>query len=260
MSKTKSVIILAEKFMPKIISLIGNEIEFSKQLQDKFEFRISTAQEGQLAEMSVPRLIGLAHTGNNIAKDFLGFIDDLCFKIYVELNENMKVSFLLSIKKLLLEFRNKEENKPTPAYLNWVAEFLVIDKFVNSPDHCLINFETKMENGKCADFEILDSTKSTILIDVVNIHINTKDCQAIYRTIKRKLNSKLNSKFGKLSLNGKYLLPVMWFDKELHNCIVDTLKKMDLVSMHILPPCMLFYSPENIKKSYLSTIEILPKQ
>lgn len=255
----KSVLSLAEKHIPKMVLLIGKDQEFWDQLQLKFELRISTAEVDQLAENSIPRLIGSAETGNLVASEFLAFIDDSTWRVYNALSDELKNIFVLSVKKLCLEFRKKDEEYPTPSYLNWISELLVLEKFLFSPDHRIINFETKMENGKCADLEVLDSSNSTILIDVVNIHLKAKHRKGIFREINRKLKEKINSKFGGMSMKGKYLLPVIWFDMNLSNFVLDAIKNLDLASMNIIPPCTLFYTPEDIRKSYLSTIEKFTK-
>ena len=117
-----------------------------------------------------------------------------------------------------------------------------------------------MENGKNADFELLDSSNSTILVDVVSIHLNAREPKKIFQEINRKLNSKLNSKFGGIPIQGKYLLPVIWFDFSLRHLVLNTIKNSDLAAKNIISPCTLFITPEDITKSYIATIEsVLPQ-
>ncbi|MCH2235640.1 MAG: hypothetical protein MK078_15470 [Crocinitomicaceae bacterium] len=255
MSEIKLISEFAKKHIPKIYNLIGENESFWKKLQSKFEKKIDLAKVDDVTEVSIPILLGQAELQNQIALSFLSFIDETCADISTKIPQNLNNKYVSSLRTMVSEFDPVTPENPNPCYLNWFAEMLAIQKLISDENYEIEDFESPMENGKSADFLLVDKNGSKLHIDVVNIHIKPDTPELINKQLETKILKKVKSKYANVPSNGKYILPVLWFDDELIHNVLNAIRSIDLASQNVIPPCTLCINPDDFLKSFLSTVE-----
>lgn len=235
---------LISRHTPNIHELIGNDNGYWEKLQVKFEAKIETIEVGQVTENSIPILVGKIEENNDpISLNFVQLIEGTIKELRAKLTPELLGKLEGMIRTLVLEFDKIVMEKPNPAYLNWFSEMVAINFILKSEGYELINFETKLSNGKSMDFEIQDPSGGVVLIDVVNIHISSdraENQQKLNLFINGKLSQKNAAKTSGLeNTQGLFILPILWFDDVIASNIVAYVNSTNFNEGNIMTPCML---------------------
>lgn len=225
--------------MPKIYSILKDKTGLWKRLQKRFERKIDTAEVGQDTENSIPLLLGKAELGEELAINFLKWLDDKIPSIKEKLPLNLHPSYDKMIGNMIQEFEKGEVQRLIPRYLNWLAEFLAIEKLIASSEYDIVRFESPIGIGNnTADYELVNQEGEKILVDVVSIHISNDKAtspELLKMEIDGKIEGKLKKKFNN-SMNGCFLLPVLWYDDEISTKVLGYLEKASLEELNVISP------------------------
>ena len=250
MEKIRSLKELASRHIPEIYKLIEQKKSSWNKLQKKFQKKIDSAVVGTQTESSIPLFLGRAELGEENFIQILKFIDTNILDLASKIPNNLQSEFEKMVVRMIQECDPQTQKKPNPAYLNWLGELLAINKLLESEEYELINFETKLVNGKEADFELKSKSNEVSFVDVVNIHINMEKAETeegLKKEIDDKLNEKITINFGGTDISDKFILPILWFDYSIIEKVEYYIKNSDLDKRHIIAPCRLtFYEEENI--------------
>lgn len=252
---------LLQGFCPNIYSIIDDNNKYWNKLQKKFEEKLDKLNLGDQTESSILITIGRAADGDETALSFLSFIDHSIAKLKALLPMEMHNAYIKMIKNFVQEFDKEKLDKPNPAYLNWLSEILVLISLISNGEYTLIEFESKLSNGKRMDYALKHKNGQTSLIDVVNIHVPNKKADSkelLALTINSKLDDKMDSKTTKLKdKTGLFILPVLWYSNEIVSEIFTYLKESNLASRNIVEPSSLVTIDG--KFSFGTIISLYPK-
>lgn len=219
----KDIIDLGKEFLPYIYSRIHSNVWqiLDDNLVDKIT-NIDLALKGKSivsSEHNISTLLVEASKVDHdtIHKSFLKFIDDKLKFIFENINEKFHDELISMTERFLKECDTIVLNDVTPQYLNWLAEFLVLEKYLITNETTLIGIETMNENGKLMDLTI-ESEGVKKHIDVVTIHLRdriAKNMDLLIKRVNDKIDSKIDSKKIK-QLENHYILPILSFDKNYH--------------------------------------------
>ena len=243
MTEIRNIKELLSKHLPHVYSIIKDDSRIWNKLQTKFEVKLTGINSEVIIENSIPILLGRAELNDQISIDFLKFVDKTINSLKGKIPAELNSLFRKMIGTMIQEFDKKTLDKLTPNYLNWFAEFLAINKILENGTYQLVNFETKQSNDRPMDFELKDDKGKTILIDVFSKHIpneKAENQELLTLYLNRELDNKFNYKTENLtSKDGRYILPVFWFDDEIKDNILVYLKTANLNERNIIDPSVL---------------------
>ncbi len=234
---------LAQEYIPFIYSLIDSETwDVMESKMDEKVTELEKALKTNLkvqTELSISVLLAEASRGPDISNNyivFLSFINNKIESIYNNIDSNFQIDLISMIKRLMKEGDIKVLEYITPQYLNWIAEFLVLDMFLQKKNITLIDIERDNENGRSMDF-VIETNNITLYIDVVTVHIRGEaaiNMENLKRTIEGKIEGKIVSK--KISdLEDNYIMPIFSFDESNKESILNYLRSTTL-SCKVIEP------------------------
>lgn len=194
-----------------------------KTFTRKFELheaKFNITGEPIIIEASLYHIISASKRGNPQAKRLLEFITKLLESLILRLTDKEKKLVKKNIFDLL---SNLDKN-----YLNFVGELCVLNHLKRQENLTLIATEIpidpKNKDGVKIDFQFYnESSKSEILIEIVNLHISddqTTSDDKIDGLFQNKINHKLNKKDVRRT-EGFMLVPVIW-------CSIKSIKRIIL--------------------------------
>ena len=200
-------------FTPQIVNLIdSNDFPWDRineKFNKKIEARLESAEENLFTvQASVyDHIIGAKKKKLNCIGLLKYF--NLLFK---ELNENLKEDERQLVKTNVRNMLSSFDHQ----FLNYIGELAVLNQLIKSGSFQLLSCEEKLPNGKSIDFLFENKIKPMkILVEVVNIHINSdkveNDPSKIRTFFETKLGKKIDSKKEGLNQGVNFhLIPVIW--------------------------------------------------
>lgn len=250
-------------FVPALVELVdGKDFPWTKidnLFSEKIKMRKAKCNnETIIVEASIYDIIVEAKQQNSSAIGLLDFLDKLFEELNDNLNKTERQLVRSNIKKMLISFDSK--------YLNFLGEIATLNNLIKSKSFRLISIEEKIPNGKSIDFKLLNIEQNkTMLVEIVNIHLNNEkvenDSEAIRVFLTGKLTDKKETKSLKLdNLVQFYLIPVIWGSAENLKVYSDFYRFNSLNLDGILEPvAYLTYSDKtgHYYKHYFTTISKL---
>lgn len=200
-------------FIPALIELVDGQdfpwdkIDklFSKKIQD----RISKYNgETTIVEASIYDIIVSAKKQESSAVGLLHFLNKLFEELTDTLEKNEKILIKNNVKNMLISVDSK--------YLNFLGEIATLNNLIKSKTYRLAGIEHKIPNGKSIDFKLRHIEKNKfLLVEIVNIHLDSKrvdnDPDAIRKFLTHKLSQKIETKKSQIEDEiSFYLIPVIW--------------------------------------------------
>src|ERR1035437_44450 len=200
-------------YLPSIFTIIDeNDLDWTNidsLFKKKIEKRIQECKgETIIVETTIYDLIIEVKKKNSQALRLLDFINKLFYELSGNLDTLEKQLVKNNIRNILINFDMR--------YLNFIGEIAVLNSLMKTKKYSLEGIETKLSNNKSIDFKLKQySDNSYILIEIVNIHLNSdrieKSNVKIDKFLTERLEQKVkNKKQGLFEDINFYLIPVLW--------------------------------------------------
>lgn len=200
-----------EFYLPSLIEIVNStnldweiiDKLFSKEIKNR---KVKANGEILLVQATIYDIIVEVKKGNLQALRLLSFFQ----RLLEELSNNLSFEEQKMIKKNIRDFLISFNQ----SYLNYVGELAVINNIIKSKKYSLEKVETELVSKSRIDFTIrnLDDGK-LLLVEVVNIHLNSDKVESDEEKIRKFLDYRLSSKIeSKKSTTSFFLVPVLWGD------------------------------------------------
>jgi uncharacterized protein YlaI len=252
-------------FIPALVDLVDEKDfpweKINNLFTQKIKDRISDSN-GEIikVEASIYDIIVEAKKQNLTAIGLLDFLN----KLFEELTDNLEASEKLLIKSNVKQMLISLDNK----YLNFLGEIATLNNLIKSKAYRLIAIEERIPNGKSIDFKLQHINKQKpILVEIVNIHLDSKKVEnnpeAIRTYLTCKLTKKIESKTSNLVKKIQFhLIPVIWGSSKDLKIYSDFFKSNSLNMLDVEEPiAYLTYSDTaGYYEHYFQTISKLFKE
>lgn len=235
-------------YLPALIKIIGEsdfdwpyiDTLFSKKLNER-EKKANGDKTIEI-EATIYDIIIEVKKGNKQAHRLLDFLQKLMEELSINLNDKEQKL----IKKNLRDFLTTFDK----GYLNFVGEIAVLNNLIKSGTYRLESVETQLLSNKKIDFKLKTiSNDKHILVEVVNIHLNSERIKneetQIQKFFTHRLTGKIESKeSGTVDF---FLIPVLWGAAEDIKIYSDYFMKNKMHLSNVLEPVsfMTYIDPDN---------------
>ncbi|MBO6659397.1 MAG: hypothetical protein JJ862_06185 [Roseivirga sp.] len=200
-------------YLPAIVEFLGkHDFPWTKVNSDfnkKIEKRLKEASgETSTVEASIYDIIISCKKGLKDYEGLLVFFNRLFEELIINTDDNTRAVIKTTVWNLLISFDSK--------YLNYIGELAVLNNLLKSKTVELIKCEVSLDNNKSIDFDVLfPENGMRVLIEVVNIHLDSQktedDPKKIQGFLKKRLTDKRKSKTQDSKYADKvHLIPVLW--------------------------------------------------
>lgn len=252
-------------FIPALVNLVDEKDFPWKKIDNLFTQKIKdriAESNGETfkVEASIYDIIVEAKKQNLTAIGLLDFLN----KLFEELTDNLETRekrlIKSNVKQMLISLDSK--------YLNFLGEIAALNNLIKSKAYRLITIEEKISNGKSIDFKLRDiKTQKPILVEIVNIHLDSdkveNNPEAIRAFLTKKLTKKIESKTTNLANKIQfYLIPVIWGSSKDIKIYSDFFKSNSLNLLDVLEPIsyLTYSDTTGYYEHYFQTISKLFKE
>jgi len=247
-----------QRFAPSLVKHFGPKPRDWARIEKKIIARMSRT-EAELAVHSswqvattTWELVGLAHEGNQVERDFLRFIDGLADKLAQVTPPELLPSAREQFRNLFLDFSDTESS-----YLDKVGELAATHYFLACTGARPLGFEVKVIPGRENTFDLLvqlgDGSERPV--EVLNVHFKDgllSDEAGLHTFLDGRVEQKVCKKTGKgldAGIPPFELLLVLWCNIEILRQFAEAI--MSRAHGFELPACALIQlRDENGRKGW----------
>lgn len=211
------IVYLYKRFCPTVFDIIKDKINWIEE-DNKFEIELQK-RETKRVELKVEELKVRAsfidvlidcYNGNKSQIDFISYLNDM-------VNELLQNIHNIHHKALKEMIKGKITNLKDWNYLNVCGELAILNALIKR-GYKLIKIEAEYPNGRNKDFLLEDPKGDLGLLEVVNIHADSKKLET-EEDLKAFLHKRLTDKIARETEGVNkgeckiplYFTPVLWF-------------------------------------------------
>lgn len=228
----RRIIHLYEQYVPFLWSIAGiNDEKLMKMVWSCMHDFFKAKGDQQISKFHCFfSHILAASMGNQFHRNLLSYVDSTIHHLYNSTRREIQQKIKSKVTESLLDISDHDAlNVKNPAYINPLAELLLVDTFISRlpQDYKLQAMDACMGNGKDSDYLFVrqdDGCK--IYMDVMSLHCikpeKVDSVEGLYDFIADKINKKFDAKVKNLSLihgnlydiNGEssefHVVPILW--------------------------------------------------
>ncbi len=200
---------------------------FLKEIEEK-KLKYQGLTNKLIRAKTICDYIVTAKMGKKNSRGLLFYINNLFKDLTVKLSTADKNRLAPNIRRI---FTSKNPNSPYPEFLVPIGELAVLNGLLKSKKYEFKSIEHPLPNGKGIDFKLLKIEDGTeVLVEVVNIYLDTmrveNNDEAIKKLLTDRLTSKIsNKKDGLTNSIDFFLVPVIWAEWTVLEIYCDYFKR-----------------------------------